>query len=69
MNEVSDAAERHAESEVNETLKSLLRNLKEVRAQRSVPQRPGTPEKYLERQKGEVWGLDTAIKAVERRLQ
>jgi hypothetical protein len=60
------AAAQAQDAEVRIALQGLLRNLRDVRAQRavsaSVTTRPG-------RAAGELWGLDTAIKAVERRLQ
>ncbi len=55
--------------ETREVLRSLLANLENVRAQRALPQRPGTPQKYLERQRGELYGLDVAIGSIRRRLQ
>jgi hypothetical protein len=68
VNEVSDAAERHAEREVRAALKGLMRTLEEVRAQRSAPHRPGTHARHLERQRGEINGLDIAIAAIKRRI-
>lgn len=68
MNEVSDAAERHAEREARATLKGVLRNLLEVRAQRAVmPDRESALARA--RRQGEIWGLDAAIAAVERRIR
>lgn len=65
MNEVSDAAERHAEQEVNAVLKGLLRNLTEVRNQQST----GVGGVRSNHQKGVVDGLNIAIVAVIRRIR
>lgn len=54
--------------EVREALRSLLQSLEMVRAQRATPQRPGTEQRYLERQRGELYGLDVAISSIRRRL-
>lgn len=56
-------------SEVNLILKGLARTLEQVKAQRSMPHQPGTHERYLERQRGELNGLDIAIRAVKRRMR
>jgi hypothetical protein len=53
---------RLQESEVKIVLEGLLRNLQDVRAQRAAGSLPGVRQ-------GEIWGLDTAIKAVRRRLR
>lgn len=69
MNEVSDAAERHAESEVKAVLKGLLRNLEDVLAQRVAGHtRKVSPVVYARRE-GEIWGLKLAIQAVKRRIR
>lgn len=57
MSEISDAA-----------LKSVRRTLLDVRAQRSVAPDKESPI-ALARRQGEIWGLDTALAAIERRLQ
>jgi hypothetical protein len=54
--------------EARDTLKGLLRSLETVRAQRSIPHRPGTADKFIQRQTGEIVGLDIAIYAIRRRL-
>jgi hypothetical protein len=70
VNEVSDSAERHAEKEVRDALKGLLRNLKDVKEQRMAAGRGILPSaSHRARIEGELWGLDTAIKAIERRLR
>lgn len=73
MNEVSDAAERHAEREVQAVLKSLLRNLTDVRTQRaaSMPVDAHSLKEAAaqERVRGEIIGLDMAIAAVRRRIR
>lgn len=56
------------QSEAQIILKGLLRNLTEVRAQRGVP-RAGATKVELERQRGEINGLNIAIAAVRRRLR
>lgn len=56
--------ERWAKQEVNSALKGLLRNLTEVRTQRSVPDRG----LFSARQMGEIDGLNIAIAAVKRRI-
>lgn len=56
-------------SEVNLVLKGLLRTLEEVKGQRSMPHQPGTHQRYLERQRGEINGLNIAIAAVNRRIK
>lgn len=48
--------------------KLLLRSLQEVRAQRGGVAYPHHPS-ARNRQQGEIWGLDVAIKAIERRLK
>lgn len=53
-------------SEAKLVLEDLLRNLTAVRAQRAA-HLPGRHAERLGRQ-GEIWGLDTAIKAIKRRL-
>jgi len=62
--------DRHARQEVRVALKGILRNLAEVREQRGGEriQLPGGRDAQLKRM-GEIWGLDVAIKAVERRLK
>jgi len=69
VNEVSDAAERHAEREVKAALKGLMRNLQEVRAQRGGEriQLPGGRDAQMKRM-GEIWALDLAIAAIKRRI-
>ena len=66
MNEVSDAAERHAEREVKAALKGLMRNLQEVRAQRNLGAIADVRDRA--RNQGEIWGLDLAIAAIKRRI-
>ncbi len=56
------------DAEVRLVLKGLLRNLEAVKVQRSIPHRPGTAAKFVERQTGELVGLEMAIKAIRRRL-
>lgn len=69
FNELDDQPEPAANTASARTvLKGLLRSLEEVKRQRSIPHRPGTHQKYLERQMGELNGLDIAIAAVKRRL-
>lgn len=68
MNEVSDAAERHAEAEVKAVLKGLLRNLTDVRRQRGVIE-DGAPLARKLQVRGEIEGLNIAISAVKRRLR
>jgi hypothetical protein len=72
----SDGSDEHLElcdrvlREVKaEALKSLLRSLEEVRVQRGAPHQPGTHQRYLERQRGEINGLDIAIAAIKRRMK
>lgn len=52
----------------NQALKDLLRNLTDVRTQRGVP-RTGATRVELERQRGEINGLNIAIAAVKRRIR
>lgn len=53
-------------TEAKLVLEDLLRNLQDVRAQRAA-HLPGRHADRMSRQ-GEIWGLDTAIKAIKRRL-
>lgn len=68
MNEVSDAAERHAEAEVKAVLKGLLRNLTDVRRQRGMIE-DGAPLARKLQMRGEIEGLNIAITAVRRRIR
>lgn len=68
MNEVSDAAERHAEAEVKAVLKGLLRTLEHVRHQRGVIE-DGAPLARKLQVRGEIEGLNIAISAVKRRIR
>lgn len=66
-------AEQVAQLQVSEAvliLKGVLRNLKEVRAQRAADRisLPEGRDRQLKRM-GEIWGLDTAIAAIERRIR
>lgn len=55
-------------SEAKLVLKGVLRNLQEVRAQRAVM--PDWESALARaRRQGEIWGLDAAIAAVERRIR
>jgi hypothetical protein len=63
-------SEDHQRSDVQVALLDLLRNLKEVKAQRMAFGRGIFPSAaHRARNDGELWGLDTAIKAIERRLR
>lgn len=53
--------------EVGVTLKGLLRNLQQVRAQREKAPSGQTATAAAQRA-GEIWGLDTAIAAIKRRM-
>lgn len=57
------------QAEVQLILKGLLRNLERVREQRALPLEPGANPKYKAHVRGELWGLDTAIRAVRRRIR
>lgn len=60
--------ESWAEQEVRKVLKSLLRNLTEVRKQRGMIE-DGAPLARKMQIRGEVEGLNIAISAVRRRIR
>lgn len=58
----------YQDSEVQQVLKGLLRNLEDVLVQRARGHVQGNPVVYARRQ-GEIWGLKMAIQAVKRRIK
>lgn len=58
----------HQDGEVRLVMKGLLRNLQQVRAQRAIlPDFESSLARA--RREGEIWGLDAAISAVQRRIR